>query len=198
MCFHDFYKVFDSWFHDFKGFLTELDILERSDLASRLWNADETGFCTAMASHTVLARRGSKAVHETAGSSGRDYITVLGAGAADGIRLPPYILYKGVNLYARWTEGGPAGTWYGVSKSGWMEGDNFLHWFTDAFLPAISNLLVTGPVVLFVDGHHSHLSLSLIRTAKERNEHLYCLPHICCSPWMSVFMVQSRRHGEGF
>ena len=29
----------------------------------------------------VLATRGSKEVHETAGGSGRDYITVLGAGS---------------------------------------------------------------------------------------------------------------------
>lgn len=79
----------------------ELGILDKPDLASQLWNADVTGFCTAIASRKVLARRGAREVHETAGGSGRDYITVLGAGAADGVRLPPYILYKGVNLYAR-------------------------------------------------------------------------------------------------
>lgn len=71
------------------------------DLASRLWNADETGFCTAMASHRVLARRGAREVHETARGSGREYVTVLGAGSADGVRLPPYIVYKGMNLFLR-------------------------------------------------------------------------------------------------
>ena len=148
----------------------ELGILDKPDLASRLWNADETGFCTAIASRKVLARRGAREVHETAGGSGRDYITVLGAGAADGVRLPPYILYKGVNLYARWTEGGPAGTWYGVSKSGWMEGDNFFQRFTAALIPATQHLLDSGPVILFVDGHHSHLSLSLVHTAKQEDQ----------------------------
>lgn len=146
------------------------------DLASRLWNADETGFCTAMASHRVLARRGAREVHETAGGSGREYVTVLGAGSADGIRLPPYILYKGVNLFLRWTDGGPAAAMYGVSQSGWMEADNFMAWFVKLFLPAVNHLLHTGPVLLFVDGHHSHLSLPLIRTAKEKGVHLYCLP----------------------
>ena len=146
------------------------------DLGSRLWNADETGFCTAAAGQRVLARRGSREVHETAGGSGRDYVTVLGAGSADGVRLAPYILYKGVNLYLRWTEGGPAGAMYGVSKSGWMEADNFIAWFTKLFIPAVDHLLCTGPVVLFVDGHQSHLSLQLIYTAKEKGVHLYCLP----------------------
>ena len=58
-----------------------------------------------------------------------NYFTVLGAGAADGTRLPPFILYKGRNLYLRWTTGGPAGAVYSVSDSGWMEGGNFCKWF---------------------------------------------------------------------
>ena len=100
------------------------------DLASRLWNPDETGFCTAVASRRVLARRDAKGVHETSGGSGREFFMVLGAGSANGVRLPPYILYKGMNLFLRWSNGGPAGAMYGVSCSGWMEANNFLTWFT--------------------------------------------------------------------
>ena len=149
------------------------------DLAKRLWNTDETGFCTSVACKTVLAKRGATDVHDTAGGSGREYHTVLGTASADGTRLPPYILYKGVHLYLRWTENGPAGSTYGVSKSGWMEADNFLEWFTKNFVPAVDHLLKTGPVVLFVDGHKSHLSLSLLKTAREKGVHLYCLPPHC-------------------
>ncbi len=74
----------------------------------------------------VLARRGSQVVHETSGGSGREYHTILAAGAADDVQLPPFILYKGAHLYARWTSGGPAGAVYGVSASGWMEGKHSL------------------------------------------------------------------------
>ena len=115
-------------------------------------------------------------MHEIGGGSGREYITVLGCGAADGSRLPPYIVYKGVNLYARWTTGGPPGALYGTSDSGWMESSNFLSWFEKMLLPAVDHLLSEGPVVLFVDGHHSHLSLALVRKARERGVHLMCLP----------------------
>ena len=48
------------------------------DAAKRIWNCDETGFCTAIATKSVLAKRGSKNIHETLGGSGREYITVLG------------------------------------------------------------------------------------------------------------------------
>lgn len=98
---------------------------------------------------------------------------VLATGAAD---VAPFILYKGVHLYARWTRDGPAGTVYGVSQSGWMEGKNFVSWFKKLFAPAVSPLLTTGPVILFVDGHHSHLTIELIQEARGRNIHIYCLP----------------------
>jgi len=90
--------------------------------------------------------------------------------------MAPFILYKGCHLYLRWTNGGPAGAVYGVSDSGWMEGSNFHKWFEKMYVPAIASLLSTGPVVLFVDGHHSHLTLQLIQCAKSKGVHLFCLP----------------------
>lgn len=57
-----------------------------------------------------------------------------------------------------------------------MEKENFLSWFEKMFLPAIANILQTGHVVLFVDGHHSHLSLSLVKLATEKQVELICLP----------------------
>ena len=169
-------QVIYSWLTKVEAFLQQLNILDAPDLAARMWNADETGFCTSMAACKVLAKKGSRQVHETSGGSGRDYYTVLAAGAADGTRLPPFVLYKGVNLYARWTNGGPAGTVYGVSDSGWMEGNNFCKWFEKLFVPAVTHLLKTGPVILFVDGHHSHMTLDVIQLAKKSNVHLCCLP----------------------
>ena len=47
-----------------------LQVLKMPDLAKRLWNVDYTGFCTAVASQWVLAKRGAKDVHETAGGGG--------------------------------------------------------------------------------------------------------------------------------
>lgn len=104
------------------------------------------------------------------------HLTTLGCGCAAGLRLPPYILYKGKNLYTAWTDNGPAGALYGVSESGWMEKSNFLEWFKKMFIPAIQHLSTEPGVALFVDGHHSHLSLELIELAREKNVHLICFP----------------------
>ena len=121
-----------------RAFLKGNNLLSALDLASRLWNADETGFCTSVSSRRVLARKGARDVHETSGGIGREYYTIQGAGEADGTGLLPFILYKGTNLYARWTKGGPAGAVFGMSDSGWMETDNFNEWFKELFIPAVT------------------------------------------------------------
>ena len=82
--------------------------LSEDEVASRLWNADETGLCLAATSTKVLARRDAKSVYEIRGGSVREYITVLGCGSADGIKLPPFVLYKAKNLWERWTSVGVA------------------------------------------------------------------------------------------
>ena len=65
-------------FKRLKDLFEKTGLIGAPDLANRIWNCDETGFCTAVASRAVLCRRGAREVHETAGGSGRDYITVLG------------------------------------------------------------------------------------------------------------------------
>ena len=42
-----------------EDFLKEIKIIHAPDLASRLWNADETGFCASVACQMVLAQKGS-------------------------------------------------------------------------------------------------------------------------------------------
>ena len=64
----------------------------------------------------------------------------------------------------------------GVSQSGWMEEVNYLKWFEKHFYPAVRHVLETGPVMLFFDGHFSHMSITLIKRAQDLGIHLFCLP----------------------
>ena len=155
-------KAVEEYFCKVEKLFRDLGIKDREDISSRLLNCDETGLSTAVASNNILARRGSKWVHETGGGSGREMITIMGCGSAAGERLPPLILYKGKHLYSTWTINGPSGAFYSTSESGWMEKDNFYHWFKNCFLSAVEGLVRTGPVILFLDGHHSHLSIDFL------------------------------------
>ena len=93
---------------------------------------------------------------------------------AAGQYLPPYIIYKNKTIYPCWTEGGPPGTKFTVSPSGWMESDQFIEWFRGIFLEGTAKLV--GPKVLFVDGHNSHVSLELIDLAIENKVTILYLP----------------------
>ena len=115
-------------------------ILDDPATSCRIWNCDETAFCTSASSSKLLCKRGERSLHEVGGGTGREHITVHVCCSASGERLPPFILYKGKNLYERWMKGGPAGTVYGISDSGWMDGANFLSWFSKLFIPAVSHL----------------------------------------------------------
>ena len=57
-----------------------------------------------------------------------------------------------------------------------MEKGNFLQWLKKMFVPAIQHLSTPPGVALFVDGHHSHMSLKLIEFAREKGVHLVCFP----------------------
>ena len=55
----------------------------------------------------AIQKRWEECPWDTGGGSGREYVTVIGCGAADGTKLPPYVIYKSKNLWSSWTMGGP-------------------------------------------------------------------------------------------
>ena len=88
-------------------------------------------------------------------------------------------LLKGKNFWARLMIGGPAGAMFSVSDSEWMEGANFIQWFKQMFLLAVRGATVEKPVILFFNGHHLHLTIELIKTARDNNVYMICLPPYC-------------------
>ena len=65
-------------------------------------------------------------------------------------------------------------TLYNCSESGWMEGQQFLEWFSKVFVAGTSNL--DGPKLLIFDGHSSHISPQVVDLAVQNNIELLCLP----------------------
>ena len=71
-------EVVDVFFDQLKNLFQKSGLANTPELANQMWNFNTTGFCTAVSLKAVLKRRRTKEVHETAGGSGREYITVLG------------------------------------------------------------------------------------------------------------------------
>ena len=56
-------------------------------------------------------------------------------------------------------------TLYNCSESGWMEGQQFLKWFSKVYVAGTSNL--DGPKLLIFDGHSSHISPQVVDLAAQ-------------------------------
>jgi len=80
-------------------------------------------------------------------------------------RIPNYI-YQSV----------PENWGIGRSDSGWMVSATFFEYIANIMYPWLIDNKVKFPVILYLDGHKSHLSLELSEFCTEKKIILYCLP----------------------
>lgn len=103
------------------------------------------------------------------------------AGTASGELLPPYVVYRAENLWDTWTLGGPPGTHYNRSKSGWFDGSCFTDWFRSIALSYLRKL--DGTKVVIEDNLSSHFSQEVLELCQLHNVKFVCLPanstHMC-------------------
>ena len=82
-----------------------------------------------------FVRRGARRV-EMIREHSKTAISVMWCGSASSAMIPPMVVYKAQHVYEGWTMGGPRGTVYDCTPSGWFDGRTFTRWFLLAFLPA--------------------------------------------------------------
>lgn len=128
----------------------------------------------------VLTKRGSKYPERIMNQS-KSSISLMFAGTASGCLLPPYVVYKSLNMYDTWTQGGPEGTRYNRSKSGWFDSYCFSDWFYTIALPYFRRL--PGRKILIGDILSSHLTIDDIQECEKNDIAFVFLPanstHLC-------------------
>ena len=62
-------------------------------------------------------------------NSAKSAASIMFAANAVGDVMPPYVVYKAEHLWDTWMVGGPKGTRYNRSKSGWFDMTCFQDWF---------------------------------------------------------------------
>lgn len=138
-----------------------------------IWNYDESNLSDDPGNKKVITKRGCKYPERILNSS-KQSTSVMFCGNALGTVLPPYVVYKAKNMYDTWMEGGPDGTRYNRSKSGWFEGPIFEDWFENLLLPALRHL--EGTKVLIGDNLSSHLSSHVLDLCSQNDIKFICLP----------------------
>ncbi|KAJ8965729.1 hypothetical protein NQ314_003935 [Rhamnusium bicolor] len=68
-------------------------------------------------------------------------------------------------------------TWiFGKSDKGWMTGETFFEYIANDFNKWLIQEGIPKPVIVFIDGHKSHMSLSLSEFCDANGIILYALP----------------------
>ena len=147
---------------------------------SNIINFDETNLNDEPGKKKCIFRRGTKyperSMHHSKSST-----SLMFAGSATGELLPVYVVYKADNLWTTWTQGGPPGTRFNRSKSGWFDNICFEDWFNTIALPYLRRK--DGKKVLIGDNLSSHFSQEVLEKCQEHNIKFVCLPpnstHMC-------------------
>lgn len=130
----------------------------------RIFNGDESGFslCPKTAkTQSVLGPKGAKDVYEVATGNAKENLTVMFTFNAAGETCHPMVIYNYKRIPQNIIESVPANWGIGRSDSGWMVSEVFYEFIANVFHPFLIQSGIEFPVILFVDGHKSHLTYHL-------------------------------------
>lgn len=155
------------WFAEIKIYLKSKDI-DMED-PSRIFNGDETGFQICPQTGKVFAAKGEKNVYSIEKGSAKDNITVMFSFAASGIMCPPMIIFPYKRIPEKIAVTVNSSWGIGRSDNGWMTSETFYEYIKNIFYPHLIENNIQFPVVLFLDGHKSHLTYELSLLCNELN-----------------------------
>lgn len=153
-------KNLHDWFAEVFGELKSNQKEHLLKIPERLFDVDESAFFLNPKENLVLARKGNKNAYIKSGSNEKECLSVLVGGSAAGDLCPPMIILDYKRVPSEVANSIPKDWGIGLSESGWSTYDIFFCFTVNVFYPWVKEN-VGLPVVLFVDGHMSHLSYQL-------------------------------------
>lgn len=102
-------------------------VLKRHPLtADRIFNFDESGVSTVLATPKVLAPRCQKQVGQIVSAERGELVTFGGIISACGNTIPPLFVFPRVHYKDNFLEGAPEGSLGAANKSSWINSDIFI------------------------------------------------------------------------
>lgn len=136
---------------------------------------DETGITTVQAKcPKVYGAKGAKKVGSAISAERGRTITGVFCASAAGNYIPPMLIYPRKRMPATLQKNGPMGALYRCSKNGWTNSELFLDWLSH--MAKHSKPTATDPILLVLDNHSSHISISAYNFCRENNIHMVSLP----------------------
>ena len=169
------------WFENLIAFLQEEHGINAATFfsqcnANRIYNLDESGFPLAGTNGRlkIITAKGAKNVFRIAPDS-KEQVTVLGCVSASGDFENPFVIFPGVRPHFNLQDVDPRDYDLGTSPNGWISADCFFEWLANIFYPRVRSK-VNFPIIIFMDGHSSHINLAVSSFCREKGIILYCFP----------------------
>jgi len=154
-------KDIKKWFSDIHQYLVDEKLDDILQDPTRLFNGDETGFSLCPKTKSVLAPKGAKDIYEVAVGNAKENLTVMFTFNAAGDMCHPMVIYNYQRIPQDIVNSVPPNWGIGHSESGWMKSEVFYEFIANIFYPFVVEKGITFPIILFVDGHKSHLTYQL-------------------------------------
>ena len=137
---------------------------------------DETNIQLCVSTAQVRSIRETRNVYEIASGPCKSTLTFVGTFNANGSIVAPAIIYPDLRMPSDIAEQIPEEFYIGHSESRCMKSANFYEYIGNPFITWLNEHIIPKPVILFIDGHSSHLTFQ-VSTPCENNEiMLYLLP----------------------
>lgn len=150
------------WFLEVEETLAEENVdMSIFNQPQRILNLDESGFQLTPNEYKALCGQNVQNVYSVINNSDKESYTVLFGCTAAGDLTPPMILYAGQRISKEIAESIPAGWTVGVSDEGWQTTKTFYEYVVNDLYKWLVERGTEFPVVIFVDGHKSHVSMEL-------------------------------------
>lgn len=140
----------------------------------RIYNVDETGITTVQVPTKVISPKGLKQLGKAVSYERGRNITVVGCVSASGNYIPPMFIYPRARMSEQLQRNGPLGALYAGSQKGWITEDLFVEWLHHFKRHTVCSK--DNPVLLVLDNHASHCSLSAYNFCKENGIEMVSFP----------------------
>lgn len=118
---------------------------------------------------SVIAPRGTRNVYEVDRGQAKSTVTVLFTFSAAGEVTPPMIVFPYNRLPSDIALSVPKTWGIGLSSNGWTKAEVFYEYISNVFYKHLVNTKVQFPVILFIDGHSTHLTFEVSKLCRRLN-----------------------------
>lgn len=109
----------------------------------------------------------------------KENVTILVCVNAAGDTTPPLALWAFERIPEKVYRKKPTDWSYGKSPNGWMTSEVMYEYICNEFYPYLVKKVIQFPVIIFLDGHASHISLPLSEFYVKHEIIVVCLPPNC-------------------